>query len=145
MNFEERMSEAQFIDMYLGNLRSMTRELLVMLGFLSLVLWAHTVPPDEDKEHNGARKLMAKAMDKYYNEVAFFYNPSEFQSLIKSPIPITGLFTDIYNFGEHTIKEVWGLGTGDEKLVKKSHRHRFTLHDSHGSCIAIRKYGAWIF
>jgi methyl-accepting chemotaxis protein len=125
MNFEERMSEAQFIDMYLGNLRSMTRELLVMLGFLSLVLWAHTVPPDEDKEHNGARKLMAKAMDKYYNEVAFFYNPSEFQSLIKSPIPITGLFTDIYNFGEHTIKEVWGLGTGDEKLVKKSHPMKY--------------------
>jgi len=125
MNFEERMSETQFIDMYIGNLRSMTREVLVMLAFLSLLLWAHTVPPDEDKEHNGARKLMAKAMDKYYNEVAFFYNPTEFQSLIKSPIPITGLFTDIANFGENTIKEVWGLGTNNEKLVKKSHPMKY--------------------
>jgi hypothetical protein len=124
-NFEERMSETQFIDMYIANLRSMTREMLVMLAFLCLVLWAHTVPPDEDKEHNGARKLMAKAMDKYYNEVAFFYNPTEFQSLIKSPIPITGLFTDIAHFGQHTIKEVWGLGTGNEDLVKKSHPMKY--------------------
>ena len=124
-NFESRMTEAQFIDMYIANLRSMTREMLVMLAFLSLLLWAHTVPPDEDKEHNGPRKLLAKAMDKYYNEVAFFYNPSEFQSLIKSPLPITGLFTDIYNFGKHTSTEIWGLGTGDEKLVKESHPMKY--------------------
>lgn len=125
LNFEDRMSEAQFIDMYIANLRSMTRELLVVLGFFSLLLWAHTVPPDEDKEHNGTRKLMAKAMDKYFNEVAFFYNPTEFQTLIKSPIPIVGLFTDLANFGEHSIKEVWGLSTDNEKLVKKSHPMKY--------------------
>ena len=120
-NFADRMSETQFIDMYIGNLRSMTRELMVVLAFLALVMWAHAVPPDEDKEHNGMRKLLAKAMDKYYNEVAFFYNPNEFQSLIKSPLPITGLFSDIYNFGEHSIKESYGLLTGDEKIAEKSY------------------------
>jgi hypothetical protein len=125
LNFKDRMSEAEFVDMYIGNLRSMMRELLVMIAFLSLAIWAHTAPPDEDEDAKGVRKLLAKAMDKYYNEVAFFYNPNEFQSLIKSPVPITGLFTDLYNLGENTMTELWGLGTENKKLIDESHPMKY--------------------
>jgi hypothetical protein len=125
LNFKDRMSEAEFVDMYVGNLRSMMRELLVMLAFFSLLLWVRTGPDDEDEDAKGARKLMAKAIDKYYNEVAFFYNPSEFRTLMKSPIPILSLFTDIFSFGENVIAEIWGLGTENEKLIDKSHPMKY--------------------
>jgi hypothetical protein len=97
----------------------MTREMMILLAFLSLLLWAQGGGDDERKK-GGFRKFVARAMDKYYNEVAFFYNPSEFQSLIKSPVPITGLFEDLYKFGTHLSSEVWGLGIGDEEITKES-------------------------
>ena len=125
LNFKDRMSEAEFVDMYIGNLRSMMRELLILLAFFSLLMWARSGPDNEDEDAKSIRKGFAKAVDKWFNEVAFFYNPTEFRELIKSPIPVMGLLTDIGNFFENIITELWGLGTKNEKLVDESHPMKY--------------------
>jgi hypothetical protein len=118
-NFEERMSEAQFIDMYLANLRSMKRELLMLLAFLGLMAWMK--PDDDDKKRTASEKLMTRAVNKYFNELAFFYNPTEARVLLKSPAPVTGLLEDMYSFFSHSSNQLMGFAMSDEKVMKKSH------------------------
>jgi hypothetical protein len=118
----EFMTESEFIDMYVGNLRSMMRELMMVLAFGSLVFWAiGGKGPDDDKDKTGARKWLSKAFKKYFSEFAFYYSPSEFTSILKSPIPLVGLLTDTESFIQDTIGQGVGFALSDEKIMKKNH------------------------
>jgi len=116
----EFMTEAEFIDMYVGNLRSMMRELIMWLGFASLVFWA-AGGGDDDEDKSGARKWIAKALRKYKNEFAFYYSPGEFTSMIKSPVPLIGLLTDTEDLIGNTIGQGVGFLRDDEEQMKKNH------------------------
>jgi len=118
-NFETRMSETQFIDMYLANLRSMKRELLLLLAFLGMITWMRS--DDDEKGKTPAERLMGRAISKYFNELAFFYNPTEARILLKSPAPVTGLLEDMYNFFGHSSKQLMGFALSDEKTMKNAH------------------------
>jgi hypothetical protein len=122
-NFEDRMTEAQFIDMYLANLRSMKRELLMLLAFMGLLAWMRS--DDDEEGRTPAEKLMARAADKYFNELAFFYNPTEARVLLKSPAPVTGLLEDMYSFFEHSSSQLMGFGMSDEKVMKEAHPMKY--------------------
>jgi hypothetical protein len=111
---EFNMSEAEFIDMYIGNLRSMIRELSVLAGFIALVLWAKG-GDDEDKD--GVRKYMARMFEKYQNEFAFYYAPTEFTQMIKSPIPVVGLLMDFEKAVGNTLGQAYGFAAGDEEVM----------------------------
>lgn len=114
------MSEGAFIDMYLGNLRSMVRELAVLSVFMALVFWIK--PGDDDEpDKSGVRKYIAKAFNKYQNEFSFFYSPTDFTQMIKSPVPIISLLTDFQKFITGTMGQMWGFTTQDEDLMQKSH------------------------
>lgn len=121
-DFATRISEAEFIDMYIGNLRSMKREMMMILAFLGLVAWA--AGDDDDKKTPG-QKLLIKALDKYYNELAFFYNPKEARSLIKSPAPIVGLFEDMYNFFTHSFGQGMGFAMSDKEAMKENYPSKY--------------------
>lgn len=114
----EFMTEAEFIDMYLGNLRSMMRELIMWLGFASLCFWA---AGGDDEDKSGARKWIAKALRKYKNEFAFYYSPGEFTSMLKSPIPIIGLLTDAEDLVTNTIGQGIGFMRGDTEQMDENH------------------------
>lgn len=116
----EFMTEAEFIDMYVGNLRSMMRELMMWLGFASLLFWA-VGGGDDDEDKSGARKWIAKALRKYNNEFGFYYSPSEFTSMLKSPVPILGLLTDTEDLISNTIGQGVGFLRDDEEQMKKNH------------------------
>jgi hypothetical protein len=115
---EDFMTEAQFIDMYLGNLRSMMKELMFLLGFASLLFWA--VGGDDD-DKTGGRMFLAKALRKYYNEFAFYYTPSEFMSMIKSPVPMMGLLGDAESLITDTIGQGVGFLSDDSDRMDKNH------------------------
>lgn len=115
---EDFMTEAQFIDMYLGNLRSMMKELMFLLGFASLLFWA--VGGDDD-DKTGGRMFLAKALRKYYNEFAFYYTPNEFMSMIKSPVPMMGLLGDAESLITDTIGQGVGFLSDDYDRMDKNH------------------------
>lgn len=113
---EFNMTESEFVDMYVGNLRSMMREMMVLLAFFAMVMWAKGAD-DDDEETSGTRKFIAKAMEKYQNEFAFYYSPTEFQAMLKNPVPMMSLLRDTESMFKHTLGQVYGFGLGDEDIM----------------------------
>jgi len=113
------ISEAEFIDMYKGNLRSMMLELMVLTSFAVAVM-SIVSGDDEDRKNKGMKLYLARALKKYYNEFAFYYLPTEFTKLIKSPVPAIGLAEDMFRFIGAMSKESYGQLTGDEDLIKSA-------------------------
>ena len=116
---EFNISEAEFIDMYRGNLRSMMLEVMVLTSFAVAVM-SVVSGDDEDRKNKGMKLYLARALRKYYNEFAFYYLPTEFTKLIKSPVPAVGLAEDMYRFMGALSKETYGQVTGNEELIKSA-------------------------
>jgi hypothetical protein len=111
------LSEAEFIDMYVGNIRSQIRELATVIGVLSLIMMAKP-GDDDDKHEKGVRKYIARALEKYYAEFSFYYLPTSFTELVNSPFPVVGLATDFISFTEASGKQFYGYVTDDAKIQK---------------------------
>ena len=116
---EFTMTEAEFIDMYIGNLRSMMKEMMVLLAFSALVMWAKP-GDDEEDEKTGIRKFTARALEKYQNEFAFYYSPTEFQKMLKNPVPMMGLLNDTERMFTTSVGQIYGFATNDEEIMKEN-------------------------
>lgn len=114
------ISETEYIDLYLSNLRSQIRELAMICATIALMMVAKP-GDDDDKKNKGMKKMLYRAFSKYQNELAFYYLPSSFTELLKSPVPIVGMLGDLESFMKHSVTEIFGGITGNEELVKKSH------------------------
>lgn len=112
---EFELSEAEFIDMYIGNLRSEIRELAVIAGVLAL-LYGIKPGADDDEDEKGVRKYMARALGKYFAEFSFYYSPESFTDLVQSPFPVVGLANDFQYFLRASTKQFYGYVSGDEDL-----------------------------
>lgn len=111
------ITEAEFIDMHISNMRSAIREVMILLAFWMMLLAVKPGDDDDDEEYKGIRKYTARALGKYFNEFSFYYNPIEFTNLVKTPLPIIGLAEDLYRFTGASIKQGWGMARGDSDLM----------------------------
>ena len=111
---EFTISEGEFIDLYLSNLRSEMAELVTVLGFATLVFSVVSIGDDDDDDVKGMKKYARRALSKYYNEFAFYYNPIEFTNLVKSPLPVIGLAEDFVRFTGSMAKEGYGAAFNEE-------------------------------
>ena len=125
-NKEFIISEAEFIDLYIANLRSTLGEIVVLLAVAAALL-SFSASDDDDEKRSGLKKYMARAMRKYWNEFSFYYNPMEFQRLLKSPIPAVGLAEDFAKFTFALANEGIGQALGDEELIKKAKPAKYFL------------------
>lgn len=116
---EEFMTEAEFIDMYIGNLRSMHRELVLLTAFLYLI-FAGLGSDDDDEDVSGFRKYAQKALEKYKNEFSFYYSPTEFTKMLKNPVPLVGFMEDCERFLTQGIGQVYNFSTGDEEGMESN-------------------------
>ena len=115
------ITEGEFIDMYVGNLKSTVLELTTLLGFAALVLSVvNAAGDDDDKDAKGMKRYLARAIKKYRAEFAFYYDPRELTNLVKSPLPVVGLAEDMYRFVGSVSKEVAGQAIGNEDWTKKA-------------------------
>lgn len=119
------ISEGEFIDIYIANLRSMMSELLVVLAISGALFWALSGDDDDDKK--GVKKYLARAIRKYYNEFMFYYSPIEFTRLLKNPVPAVGLAEDLYKITGQVLKEGYGRATGDEELTESAKPMKYLL------------------
>ena len=117
---EFNITEGEFIDMYIGNIRSMIKELLVILGFASLLLY---IKPsgDDDDEYKGLRKYASRAVGRFNDEFSFYYLPTSFTDLVNKPLPVIGLANDFIYFSNNVFKEGYGFVTNDEDLQERAH------------------------
>jgi len=113
------ITEGEFIDLYIANLRSMMAELIVITASIAAVT-SMTSTGDDDRKHSGFKKYLTRAFKKYYNEFIFYYNPIEFVKLVKNPVPVLGLAEDMARFIGATFQEGYGMATGDQERTEKA-------------------------
>ena len=114
---EEFMTESEFIDMYIGNLRSAQRELIILSTFLLLIFSSGVFSDDDDDDEDvsGLKKYIQKSLEKYKNEFSFYYSPTEFTKMLKNPIPMIGVLEDFERFLLQGIGQIYNFGIGDEE------------------------------
>jgi hypothetical protein len=109
---EFTITEGEFVDMYIGNIRSLYKEFLIILGFGALIFTA--LSGDDDDENKGWRTYAARAFRKYYDEFAFFYFPTSWSNLVNTPIPAVGLAEDFFRFTGALTKQGYGFVINDD-------------------------------
>lgn len=123
------MTETEFIDLVRQNIRSQMRDFLFYGGMMALWIGAKAVAPiGEDKRVKAYHNFLVKALDKFSDEVGFFYNPMSFQQILNGSVfPSLGMATDIYNVTDNFMREMYGLTLGDEKIQDAAHPIKYLL------------------
>jgi hypothetical protein len=113
------MTEGEFIDMYVGNLKSTVTELLTITSFLAAIFSIGALAgDDEDDDAKGMKAYLARALSKYKSEFLFYYNPLELTHIVNAPLPAIGLAEDMYRFLGAFTNEIGGQISGDEDTLK---------------------------
>jgi len=111
------ITEGEFIDLYIGNIRALMSEIMVIIGVLTLLT---SITGGDDDKKTGVKKYLSRALKKYYNEFAFYYNPKELTKIIDQPLPVLGLANDFMTFGYDFTKEIVAKGVGNEDWEKEA-------------------------
>jgi hypothetical protein len=125
---ELTMDKAEFADMIRTNLSNQIRELATLFALLGLAMSMGFFKPDddEDKATKNAYRFTQKVVDKFTNELSFFYNPVEIESIFSGNVfPAVGLFADAGRFVKHLSLEFTGFDLSDptksrEEVQKKA-------------------------
>jgi hypothetical protein len=116
---EWTITEGEFIDMYVGNLKAMITELVVIL-LIGLAYLSVTSGDDDDDKGKGMKAYVRRSLSKYFSEFAFFLDPSSFTSILNKPLPVIGLAEDFRQFTVSLIQEGYATAAGNKKLKKKA-------------------------
>lgn len=115
------MDEAMFMDLMQSNVNAFARDLMFLASLAALTFAMAAFAPDDDEDplvknqYNYARRLA----DKIFSEVAYFYNPTSLLNLVGSgPFPAMSLLNNAFKGLTNIFVELYGLGIGDEELVK---------------------------
>jgi hypothetical protein len=111
------MSEAEFVDMYIKGVRSETKELLLALSLMGILVAVRSAEPDEgDPEVRGMYKWMLRGLDKLQDEVSFFYNPISFTNIVNGSVfPAVHLLVELERFIGTGILKAWYSMLGDKE------------------------------
>ena len=115
---EFTISEGEFVDLYIGNIRAMYREFLTILGIGALMFTALSGDDDDEEEDNGWRSYAGRAMRKYFDEFAFFFIPTSWSNLVNKPLPVVGLSEDFFKFVGATFEQSYGFVLNDEDILE---------------------------
>lgn len=115
-----------FKQLYMSNIRSAFME-VAMLGSVTAILLMLKGDDDDDDDKSLARKLLINALGRTSDEISFWYNPTSFLNILKSPIPIIGFVQDLIGLLENGTKAIFDplidgeqdhLSKGGDKLIK---------------------------
>ena len=112
------ITEEEYIALHKQNLKSTALEIQLIIVFAMIL--GMLKPPDDDKDKDWLRYSAKKLTSRYLNEISFFLNPSAATQILKKPIPIMNLGTDILDFTSDFFGEITGEITGDEKQIKRN-------------------------
>jgi hypothetical protein len=119
--YEERtgepftMDKNDFKDMIRENLRSQMKELILLASAFALMLSLGFMAPDDDddKATRNFHAYSERVANRFVSELSFFYNPSEFKSLLSgSLLPAIGIIDDYSKFISHFWSETTGIDIG---------------------------------
>jgi hypothetical protein len=92
------LTEAEFVELYIGSMPSMVGGIVVLFEVLVLYMSLTAAGDDGENPPSGVRRLMIRTAKKLRNEFLFYLNPMEITRSINSPLPVIGLSTDLLTF-----------------------------------------------
>ena len=113
------MSRADFIEMVRQNTRKQLQEILVLMTLQGMLFVTGFFEPDDDADRaeKNAYRYMRKSFNRFYEELMFFYNPTEWSSTLSGGIlPSLSLFREFKVFMEHLSRQTTGLDLRDTSL-----------------------------
>ncbi|NDB81358.1 MAG: hypothetical protein EB127_01220, partial [Alphaproteobacteria bacterium] len=130
-----QMDKAEFMDMIKQHLSNQLRELGVLVALTGAMfsLGFMAPPPDADKDKKNAFRYTQKVLGKFQDELAFFYNPMNYENLLNgSMFPAMGIITDFQKFMTNTWLETTGLDLSDptksfDDVVKDAHPIKYLM------------------
>lgn len=125
---EFTMTEAEFVDMYIKGARAQFKELGLALAMVGIMIAARAATPDEDEEDyvKGGYKWGLRALDKFQDEVSFFYNPISFTNIVNGSVfPAVNLLVDIEKFFAAGFKKIFYRIIGDDEEAEKQHAAKY--------------------
>lgn len=122
--FETKMTEAQFVDMYLKGFDAAVKDVLATLSLAGILFSMRAYAPDKDDEldpqSKGYWRWAVRTTDKLQDELGFFYNPFSWQTVIGGQIfPSVAVLTDIKNIVWNSAANTWLYMNGDEEAAEK--------------------------
>jgi len=124
------MTEDEFIDLVRRNIKNQLLDVLIFATLLALYFGLKANMPDEDEDPavRNRWKFMLKATDKFTDEIAYFYNPTNVVKLVSTGIfPSLGLIENykktLTSFGQ----EMYGMAIGDEEMVEKNYPIKYLM------------------
>lgn len=128
------MTKDDFVDLVRKNLRNQLKELLTLAILLGIMFSFGFIAPDDDddKASKNAFRLAQKVINKFTDELSFFYNPMNYEKLFSgSMFPALGLISDFERFITNFILEVTGidanLDTSSEQVRKKAQPIKYLM------------------
>lgn len=106
------MSRADFIEMVRNNMRNQTREIAIIVVLWQLLGLLGFFEPDDDatKAEKNFFRYTKRTLNRFSQELLFFYNPAEWNSLLSQGVfPSLGLFSEIGRFADHFARQTTGM------------------------------------
>jgi flagellar hook-basal body complex protein FliE/tetrahydromethanopterin S-methyltransferase subunit G len=133
--FERTVSEGEFVENFVRDVKAQVRELqftvALMASFFAALAFAKSVNKDDDNfAQRGAIKWGMRMLDKFSDELGFFYSPMSTKTIIGSGsiLPSFSVFTDLSRFLINIGKEGYFLSTGDEDSEEKNHVLKYAIN-----------------
>jgi len=122
---------SEFKNVYVANIRSTLKEILIMVAMTTMV-YSLMAAWDDDDKLNAAQRYTLLLLNRANSELTFFINPKSATDLVKSPVPLVSVLTDVQAFASNLSKESFNQAqevfTGDEsKDLKKAQPTKYFL------------------
>ena len=117
------MTEGMFLNLVNDNVKSQMLDVIFFatLWALSIGLKANVPDEDEDPAVKNKYKYLMRAVDKFKDEITYFYDPTSILGLTSKGIfPAIGLIENMIKVVKNGGLELFYLYEGDDKAVKKN-------------------------
>jgi hypothetical protein len=118
------ISREDFMDLIRTNLRNQIKELTILLSLFGAMMALGFIAPDDDDDDKASKNMhryAQRVVDKFIGELSFFYNPLEFQRILRgSTFPPIGLTSDIIRFTKHSMVQMTGVDFDSETSIEEA-------------------------
>jgi hypothetical protein len=125
-------------EMYLetkeGQMKAMIVELRTILSFMSILMFLGGDGDDGEPRYmdNYISRLLFKTMAKANSELSFVWSPTQMAQIIKNPLPMSAMFTDIIKLTSNTFDEGRDIIFGENSPYDKSPSFFYTMQMAYG-------------
>lgn len=105
----------EFKTLYVENIRSTIAEVII-LGLLGGLMYG--MDDDDPSDDSLAYKILSRGLARTASELSFWYNPDSVASILRSPVPLLGLLTNLLGLMKAGSNNVIDTITGEDNPTK---------------------------